>query len=184
MLLMIGTVKFLPFADQIIALAKDGTVTEVGTFEELRLAGGYVHSLVVAHQDEEAEETQSSSAPDTDPDLTTQIRIGPKPAVEDGDKRRQLGDFNIYRYYFGHIGVYLFVLLILFEMVWSFFSTFPSKLSRHRRSNLLLTISTAVWLKFWTDDAAKYSTQHTGYYLGVYSALQVAGVAAFGILVW
>ena len=43
---------------------------------------------------------------------------------------------------------------------------------------------TAVWLKFWTDANAANPNERTGYYLGVFSALQVLGVITFALQIW
>lgn len=47
--------QWLPFADQIIALDKDGRITERGTYAELSLSGGYVSKLRVMQAAEDGE---------------------------------------------------------------------------------------------------------------------------------
>jgi hypothetical protein len=46
-----------------------------------------------------------------------------------------------------------------------------------------MLISLAIWLKFWSDDNAK-GNDRSGYYLGVYAALQITGVIWFAVLIW
>lgn len=41
----------------------------------------------------------------------------------------------------------------------------------------------ALWLKFWSDTINR-GEEKTGLYLGVYAALQIAGVCWFSILIW
>jgi hypothetical protein len=48
----------------------------------------------------------------------------------------------------------------------------------------MLMISTAIWLKWWSDANAGRPTQRVGMYLGVYSALEVTAVIFFGLMVW
>jgi hypothetical protein len=43
------------------------------------------------------------------------------------DKRRQLGDSTVYKYYFGSIGKVFLVILLGIEIVWAFLQSFPSK---------------------------------------------------------
>ncbi|KAJ3942687.1 uncharacterized protein N0V96_006906 [Colletotrichum fioriniae] len=83
------------------------------------------------------------------------------------DKRRQLGDWSVYGYYFGSVGAFLVAILMVLEVTWAFFSTFPT-----------------VWLKFWTDSQADSPGSHDAYYLGVYAAFQVSGVLCFAVLIW
>lgn len=47
-----------------------------------------------------------------------------------------------------------------------------------------LTKTAAVWLKFWTDADGNNTGQQAGYYIGVYSALQILAVIWFAILIW
>jgi hypothetical protein len=53
-----------------------------------------------------------------------------KEVIEQEDRRRQLGDATVYKYYFSSVGTVLVVLMIVFELLWTFFSTFPSTCSR------------------------------------------------------
>lgn len=49
------------------------------------------------------------------------------PAIRpaDQDKRRQLGDATVYKYYFGSIGVPFALTLLVLEVVWAFLQSFP-----------------------------------------------------------
>ncbi|KAI8275314.1 ABC transporter atnG [Colletotrichum sp. SAR11_240] len=153
------SVGFLSQADLIIALG-DGQVLEIGTFAECLESDGYVKSLATIEPGSGDEVT--SSEPPIDTSSNTTGKETAKTAAETEDKRRQLGDWSVYSYYFGSVGAILVLVMLLLQMSWAFFSTFPT-----------------VWLKFWTDHADSDSA----YYLGVYAALQVSGVVCFAILI-
>ncbi|KAK8059612.1 hypothetical protein PG996_009542 [Apiospora saccharicola] len=94
----------------------------------------------------------------------------PKKPSEDNqptDKRRQLGDYAAYGFYFSSLGVTFVVILLALEVFTAFFQTFPS-----------------VWLKWWTDASAAEGNHEIGFYLGVYAALQVAGAISFFAITW
>lgn len=43
------------------------------------------------------------------------------------DKRRQLGDSTVYKYYFSSIGAVSIIVMFALEIVWAFLQSFPSK---------------------------------------------------------
>ncbi|EQB47303.1 ABC transporter [Colletotrichum gloeosporioides Cg-14] len=158
------SVGFLSQADLIIALG-DGQVLEIGTFAECLESDGYVKSLATIGAGSGDEVTSSESPIDTSSNTTGKETA--KTAAETEDKRRQLGDWSVYGYYFGSVGAILVAVMLLLQMSWAFFSTFPT-----------------VWLKFWTDHNVDNAAPDSAYYLGVYAALQVSGVICFAILIW
>ncbi|KAJ4864914.1 ABC transporter domain-containing protein [Trichoderma breve] len=162
------TVEFLASADLIIALSREGKIIEQGSFSQLLASDGYVQSLAAkraiasspeVHQDEVISE---SGAEATAPKVEYKAK---QEEIKD-DKRRQLGDSTVYKYYFGSIGPIFIITLLSLEIVWAFLQSFPT-----------------VWLKFWTDSNSQGHTQ-TGLYLGVFSAMQVIGVLWFALLIW
>lgn len=118
--------SFLPQSDMIIAL-ESGKVVEKGNFEDCRKARGYVSSLVstsTEEQDEstpEPEEVADGTASDVPVEKSTKV------LKDQDDKRRQLGDWSVYGYYFGSVGASLVAILMVLEVTWAFLSTFPSK---------------------------------------------------------
>ncbi|KAI8158372.1 ABC transporter atnG [Colletotrichum sp. SAR 10_86] len=108
----------------------------------------------------------TSSEPPIDTSSNTTGNETAKTSAETEDKRRQLGDWSVYNYYFGSVGAILVAVMLLLQMSWAFFSTFPT-----------------VWLKFWTDHNVDNADSDSAYYLGVYAALQVSGVVCFAILI-
>ncbi|KAK1544257.1 hypothetical protein CPAR01_04890 [Colletotrichum paranaense] len=160
------SVSFLSQSDMIIAL-ESGKVVEKGNFEDCRKAGGYVSSLISTNTEE-----QDESIPESEELADGTVRDAPveksaKVLKDQDDKRRQLGDWSVYGYYFGSVGAALVAVLMVLEVTWAFFSTFPT-----------------VWLKFWTDSQAESPASHNAYYLGVYAAFQISGVLCFAVLIW
>ncbi|KAH0496963.1 hypothetical protein TgHK011_004301 [Trichoderma gracile] len=162
------TVEFLASADLIIVLGRDGNITEQGSLAQLQATGGYVQTLtasnpIVEHNDAGQDEIFSEPR---DVDSAPKVEYKAKQVEIKEDKRRQLGDSTVYKYYFGSIGSFFLITLLGIELVWAFLQSFPT-----------------VWLKFWTDSSGQ-GRDNTGYYLGVYAALQIIGVLWFALLIW
>ncbi|KAK1635152.1 P-loop containing nucleoside triphosphate hydrolase protein [Colletotrichum phormii] len=160
------SVSFLSQSDMIIAL-ESGKIAEKGSFGDCLHAKGYVSSLISSNAEKQDE---SSPQPEEPAGRTTSddpIEKRAKTVKQQDDKRRQLGDWSVYGYYFGSVGASLVAVLMVLEVTWAFFSTFPT-----------------VWLKFWTDSQAESLASHDAYYLGVYAAFQVSGVLCFAVLIW
>ncbi|KAL7796652.1 P-loop containing nucleoside triphosphate hydrolase protein [Trichoderma ceciliae] len=161
------TGDFLASADLIIALGRDGKITEQGSLGQLLATDGYVRGLmanksIVAKAEVQDEGTSKPKAGTTPPKIEYRAK---QTEIED-DKRRQLGDSTVYRYYFGSIGSFFIIALLALEIIWAFLQSFPT-----------------VWLKFWTDSNARGNNQ-SGLYLGVYAAFQIIGVFWFALLIW
>ncbi|GKT45640.1 ABC transporter ecdL [Colletotrichum spaethianum] len=159
-------VNFLSRADVIITLG-NGVIAEMGSFEDCKNTEGYVRSLLTSVSDDKAgDEIQADEAAD---ETAYKVPAEKKAKVvqEQKDKRRQLGDWSVYGYYFGSVGSVFVVIMLFLEVTWAFFSTFPT-----------------IWLKFWTDANAEAPGQRDAYYLGIYAALQVGGVFSFAVLIW
>lgn len=107
----------------VVALA-DGKIEQVGTFEDCRKADGYIKSLAPAIGSSDSAETVEP----TD-EVSGEVSASEKKATvkEEDDMRRQLGDWSVYSFYFGTVGVVLIAIMLLLQLVWAFFSTFPSK---------------------------------------------------------
>ncbi|KAH7483159.1 ABC transporter [Fusarium oxysporum f. sp. matthiolae] len=158
------SVDFLPSADHIICLNKDGKISEQGTFSDLKDTDGYVHSLL-------RDRVHGGEAPTLETDdikeqASKLAQATPKQQANEEDTRRQRGDSTVYRYYFSSTGGLFMIVLLVLEIIWAFLESFPT-----------------IWLKFWTDDNANGNDQ-AGYYLGIYAALQVTAVIWFAVLIW
>lgn len=162
------SVNLLPLSDQVIVL-RDGVVAEQGDFASLSKTGGYV-----ASQDkyddtkvEGSDEAGSSEAPNQPgQDHEDRPKTVSPSLAEPEDKRRQRGDLAVYGFFLKAIGMPFAIGLLVSEISWAFLSTFST-----------------VWLNFWSEANASQPNQYVGYYLGVYSALQVLGVVSFGLVV-
>ena len=110
----------LSWADHIVALASDGSVSEQGTFEQLRHNGGYVSSLLARHRSENREAVDE--APDrhhiSSNDYQTIAAVEPV---------RPLGDLQVYRYYFTAVGWGKSFAFLALMISFAFFSFFPGK---------------------------------------------------------
>ncbi len=113
-------------ADLLITLAGDGIIGEIGSYSQLSKSGGYVQKLLKNHSLSAMPFSgTSSTSGSSSQEERAQYKEKPK-AVTD-DKRRQLGDSTVYRYYFGSIGTVFATVLIVLEIVWAFLQSFPSK---------------------------------------------------------
>jgi hypothetical protein len=121
------TANFLPAADHIICLSKDGDISEQGSFCSLENAGGYVQSLLEGNTTHEA--LENTSEEDVIEQTSQPKQTVPKQQDEQEDSRRQRGDSTVYRYYFSSTGGLFMVALLGLEIVWAFLESFPSRSS-------------------------------------------------------
>jgi ATP-binding cassette, subfamily C (CFTR/MRP), member 1 len=103
--MLTDTVHHLPDADYIIALGDGGIITEQGSFKQLRSAGGYVQDLDISESASQSDlkSDASSSGGDSNPLLTK--------LDSDAKQAGQTGDWEIYKYYFGSLGIHRIVLI-------------------------------------------------------------------------
>ncbi|KAF2257693.1 P-loop containing nucleoside triphosphate hydrolase protein [Lojkania enalia] len=159
-------VNLLPFSDRVVALSADGRVAEQGTFHELISRDGYVSQFCLQHaQNDTATVKQSNyKAMETSPaSNSTQIISH----IALGDGRRQIGDRKVYQYFFRTVGHGATIVFITLASAWAFFTCFPS-----------------VWLKWYADSNATEPNKRTGFYLGIYAALQVTYLIDLCVLIW
>ncbi|KAF2155055.1 ABC transporter [Myriangium duriaei CBS 260.36] len=173
-LLATHDVNFLPHADLIVVLGKDGKVSEQGSFRQLRNGKGYIAEML-AHNN--VDENAFHSVPDFD--MTPKPIENPAlPAQSEGsddnnddvksaDKSRQLGDAATYVFYFSCVGWALSAIFWILQFCYAFFGVFP-----------------VVWLKWWADENERSPNRHMGEYIGGYAGLQIAGVLSAGTLTW
>ncbi|KAI5924553.1 ABC transporter-like protein [Camillea tinctor] len=145
-------VELLPKADQIIVLGKNGQVADSGTFEHLGKTSGYIKSLGVREKADDASPSKTGETIGVPAGLAFDDE-----AVETDDPEditRRLGDISLYKYFFGHIGLWRMLLFAAFQCGWAIFSTIGP-----------------VWLEFWAS-ANEVGQDQDGYYIGVYAAFQ------------
>ncbi|KAK2601395.1 hypothetical protein N8I77_010849 [Diaporthe amygdali] len=156
------SVRYLPFADHIIALNEKGTISEQGTFQELVTNQGYVYSLKV--EDRANRKSDDGNGLPTDaktrgeeskPTAVTALSSGKE--SEEEELSRMFGDVQVYRHYFSRIGISAQTVFILSAIAWGFFYSFQT-----------------VWLTFWSDDITTQHPAHSNaFYLGLYALFQV-----------
>ncbi|KAF3228981.1 hypothetical protein TWF191_002091 [Orbilia oligospora] len=159
------SVNLLRHADKIIALSSDGTILEQGSFSEIVEAeGGYVKEASklldenTMKQPTEHQDTEHSPKPPSPEKGSTDTLEDPK---------RQSGDWSLYTYFFSRVGTKVTIAFIILEMLWAFFSAFPT-----------------LWLKWWSDANERTPNQQAGLYIGVYVVLQTAGLCSTALLTW
>ncbi|KAK8028838.1 hypothetical protein PG991_005894 [Apiospora marii] len=155
----------LPMADVVAMLRQDGSIEEMGTLQEVSARPEFTELFSTSDK-----HTVDNGMTSNEPTTNDGTKSPPKKLPEDDkptDKRRQLGDHAAYGFYFSSLGVAFVVTLLVLEVFTAFFQTFSS-----------------VWLKWWTDASAAEGNQEIGLYLGVYAALQVAGVISFFAITW
>ncbi|KAF2638302.1 putative ABC multidrug transporter [Massarina eburnea CBS 473.64] len=157
-------VRFLPHADHVIVLG-NGKVMEQGLYTALSVnrdlarsenSGSPVIQSGSSLWDDTADETPSTYTPHGN-----KTQDGPM------DKSRQLGDFQVYRYYFAALSWIVAAIFFFFQVSWAFLSCFPT-----------------VWLKWWTDDNARHPNGRDAHYISVYAALQVLGLISSALVTW
>lgn len=119
-------VRHLPQADQIIVLDVDGHISQQGKFDDLRIQGGFVSSLVLPDMPTEERKTSPKDAAKRKP--LPKVLQGPS-ANDIADLTRRTGDISLYRYYFASIGWKISLALLLTVCLNTLGSSFPRKLS-------------------------------------------------------
>lgn len=148
------------YADLIIALDASGQVSEQGSFDQLRKAGGYVESLATRHKfDSRSEKFGREEGPDRSSRKRTVTTTST--SAEDTFMRPR-GELATYKYYFSAIGWRKS--LISFSMI--ILST-------------IFTKSTELVLNYWTAAVAKRGNEVNSFYLGIFCT-----VAALDILTY
>lgn len=168
-ILVTHAVTRLPYSDYIIALDADGQISEQGTFDQLRNAGGYVERLATKHKYESATTSSEDSGVEPSagqPTMSAQdskARANAKVEAEEEDLNRSLGELSTYKYYFSYIGWSRSCLSLFYVAT----SGTAIKLTE-----LLIT--------YWTNALSTHDKQvNSGLYLGLYGML-----AGIGAILW
>jgi ATP-binding cassette subfamily C (CFTR/MRP) protein 1 len=118
-------VRLLRYVDHIVVLSDRGNISEQGTFAELSGAGHYVAVNVEDSLNEASVDTLSKDA------IPTVEFLSNASAVEEDaplDKARQIGDVNVYRYYFSFLSWKIGIMFLILQVCYAVLNTFPSKL--------------------------------------------------------
>ncbi|KUJ09415.1 ABC transporter-like protein [Mollisia scopiformis] len=148
----------LSYADHIIALNANGTISEQGKLQELLGKNGYVAGLAARHVSEDTPNEEPAPAkPAAGDDVARQNAAA--------DIHRGAGNWAVYDYYFrsaGRRNVLIWMVLMIF---YSAFALFPN-----------------LWVKFWTSAVAAHGNSVNGLYLGIFIASEVLAIALLMVL--
>ncbi|KAH7091601.1 P-loop containing nucleoside triphosphate hydrolase protein [Paraphoma chrysanthemicola] len=158
--------KRLPYCDHIVALSKEGTIAEQGTFEKLNSSGGYVSGFDLALPDWNYIPASNEYEA---PPRYTELQVATQVTEEEmqAEANRRTGDVAIYRYYVGSVGWIPTIIFIVSISIFIFGISFPS-----------------IWVKLWAEYNEKHPNQRLDFYLGVYAALGAASFIFLGISCW
>ncbi|KAB8290460.1 hypothetical protein EYC80_010891 [Monilinia laxa] len=162
-LLVTHAVHRLAYSDYIITLDQSSQIIEQGTFEHLKINGGYVENLASRHRSEDDNPEEKNM------DKTTQKRNPFVTAESDdfldevADLNRQTGDASVYHYYFASIGWVPTGLFFLCVFVFGAASKLPE-----------------FALTYWTRAVAVEGNEANPYWLGIYGML--SGVSLIGFV--
>ena len=118
-------VRHLPLANNIVVLERDGTVLEQGTFDQLRLQGGFVSNLIIRPGvlgGQEVSPIEQGKA------QGSKVKAVQPPDAS--DLTRSIGDVAVYKYYFRSIGWKLVTANLTSSFIYMLGSQFPCTLSK------------------------------------------------------
>lgn len=104
-LLVTHAVHRLPYSNHIIALDSSGRILEQGTFDQLKVSGGYVQDLATQHKRED-ESPADGNVKDMMAAVSNERIISTNQDdinAQTEEIARKTGDFKVYKYYFGSI---------------------------------------------------------------------------------
>ncbi|KAK4238509.1 hypothetical protein C8A03DRAFT_43740 [Achaetomium macrosporum] len=184
-LLVSSSAKRLPYADHIVCLAPDGTITAQGTFAALNAAGGYVSSFslrsadwtYVQNQDDSddcivqvyASDSEALIPKEVDSGgslLSSETACAPRNSIE-ADTGRRTGDVQIYLYYVKSVGWLASLIFVVAIVGFVFCLSFPS-----------------VWVQWWAADNESRPNDRLGYWLGIYAMLGGVAIVCLFISCW
>ncbi|KFY05556.1 hypothetical protein V492_08453 [Pseudogymnoascus sp. VKM F-4246] len=150
----------LSYADNIIALSQQGTISEQGKFGDLVAANGYVASLAARHKSEDRDAPQEETT-------IAKTKIGDDTARQNAadDLNRPIGNWDTYKYYFTSAGWRNVGIWTALMICYSMLLQFPD-----------------LWIKFWTSSIAVHGNSVNGLYLGVLVGVEFAAMATLMIL--
>ncbi|KID84399.1 ABC transporter, transmembrane domain, type 1 [Metarhizium guizhouense ARSEF 977] len=145
-------------ADLIVALGSDGTVAQLGTYDELSSADGYVSNLQIQGRQDDSMQNSGLYLP------TEAVREALSKALpEINAADASISDLDTYKYYIECFGWIRWSIFVVICAMFAFFSTFPQ-----------------VWLKWWAADNMLYPNTNAVYYWGIYLLLGVLTVVSLG----
>jgi ATP-binding cassette subfamily C (CFTR/MRP) protein 1 len=182
-----GSAKFLPRADLVVVLSANGTVEGQGSFQELCAAENNATDFITSVDTGSEAETTPPSTRGTEPTGAGKARMAERNSKSDDkrlDSSRQSGDFGIYKYYFTCISWAVVAIFLLLQFAYAFLCTFPSEYLNVLLGLIQWLTEAAVWLKWWADANMQASHSPYGYYIGIYTALQLGALTLSAAVTW
>jgi len=113
----------LSYADHIIALDWNGSISEQGPFDQLMANKGYTSQLAARHT------TEDTTRRTDEPELTNIVEAeGNERAVAENDLNRPVGDWSVYKYYFATTSYAYVAIFLALAASFAFFAQFPGML--------------------------------------------------------
>ncbi|KAH6702083.1 P-loop containing nucleoside triphosphate hydrolase protein [Leptodontidium sp. MPI-SDFR-AT-0119] len=158
------TIRHLPSADHIVALASNGTIAEQGSFKDLLSNEQYIHSLGISASDDRVS-VETTSTVVTDESIKCEVQATTPKQLGSGhvdEKKRMIGDSTVYKYYLGSLGKTSITAFIVFGLGWGFFYNWGN-----------------VWLEFWSKDVSStHPSRSKSFYVGLYALFQMCYVGS------
>jgi len=110
----------LSYADHIIALDGNGSISEQGSFDQLMANEGYTSKLAARHTTEDSTERRGKA------ELTKIVEPeGNERALAENDLKRPVGDWGVYKYYFATTSYAYAAMFLALTASFAFLAQFP-----------------------------------------------------------
>lgn len=174
LILATHAVQHLYAADNIIALGRDGTIVEQGSFQQLMTKQGYVATLAIELREQsDTEDTlKTTEGPNRE---TTGAAVEEELLMSD----RRLGDFATYKYYTKCIGLAILGAFFACEFVKTSLVSLPG-LCLVAFSWTFTDTVTDLWVQFWTEDPGS----QMGMYISVMFVIAICGIVFNFVALW
>ncbi|KAK7398601.1 hypothetical protein QQX98_012010 [Neonectria punicea] len=162
-----NSVRHLSLADHLIVLGTDGTVVSEGSFQEIRDGCSWLDeegqkpwpSRSRSPSMDRRQDIWSAEMEEEEPSASRRQTRNSRELERSCNTARQLGDFKVYRHYFGQTSV---LSILLFLLAGLFFGTTAN--------------FSTVWVRYWSEDALNRTR---AFYLGIYALLRGLELASF-----
>ncbi|KAM7186181.1 ABC transporter [Rhypophila sp. PSN 637] len=165
--------RFLPYANSVIELNEAGEIVRQGAAKDIPTPLDPLTSDVapLAHSTLEVPSNATNPVIKKADDLEVSLTKVETEATDESEattlEERPPSDISVYKYYLQSVNWKRALIFMVFQTCLAFLSSFP-----------------VVWLKWWTDESPALSDNRTSYYIGIYAALQGAGLVASGLVTW
>ncbi|OAQ77246.1 ABC multidrug transporter [Purpureocillium lilacinum] len=155
-------VHHLPDSDFVIALNKNGSIVQQGTFNDLRSKGGYVRDLDISLPHSDKPDEDVAEEPE-DGDSDSYDKQAAAEAIEEPQGRAS--DRSTFKYYLASVTWLNIIPAGLYIILHTFFYMFRY-----------------IWLTWWGEGRGHESTD-VGYWLGLYAFMAVVEIAGVSLAI-